>query len=169
MSIQELGSIGEFVSAIAVVVSLIYLAIQVKSGRTALEETQIRERLNQEFASNEYFNQLRNLLASDEQLASIEMKGISDLGSLTKIERRRFDELELSWIWAIQKYYHQQKVADLATPFEESALPLFRRRFCGLGFYEWWNMVKPEIADSEFREVIDRVVTMIQSENDGDS
>ena len=39
MSIQELGSIGEFVSAFAVFATLIYLAIQTRLIRKAAEET----------------------------------------------------------------------------------------------------------------------------------
>ena len=35
MSIQDLGSIGEFVSAIAVLITLMYLAIQIRAIRTA--------------------------------------------------------------------------------------------------------------------------------------
>ena len=166
MSIQDLGNIGEFISAIAVVISLIYLAIQVKSGRIALEDAQVRERLNQEFASNEYFNQLRNLVASDEQLASIEIRGIANLSSLDEVERRRFDELMLGWVWAIQKYYHQQKIANLAVEFEESAVPFFKRRFRGTGFIEWWEMTKAEVADPEFRKAIDQVVKVIQDESE---
>ena len=39
MSIQELGSMGEFVGAIAVLITLIYLSIQTRLTRRAAEET----------------------------------------------------------------------------------------------------------------------------------
>jgi hypothetical protein len=39
MSIEELGSLGEFVSAIAVLVTLIYLALQTRQARIAAQET----------------------------------------------------------------------------------------------------------------------------------
>jgi hypothetical protein len=39
MNIQELGSLGEFVGAIAVMVTLVYLAIQTRLTRKAAEET----------------------------------------------------------------------------------------------------------------------------------
>ena len=35
MTIQELGSIGEFISSIAVLLTLIYLAVQVRQTRNA--------------------------------------------------------------------------------------------------------------------------------------
>ena len=39
MTIQELGSLGEFVGAIAVMVTLVYLAVQTRLTRKAAEET----------------------------------------------------------------------------------------------------------------------------------
>ena len=36
MTIQDLGSIGEFVAAIATVATLVYLAIQIRSNTAAL-------------------------------------------------------------------------------------------------------------------------------------
>ena len=35
MSIQELGSIGEFVSSLAVLITLLYLAVQIRQTRNA--------------------------------------------------------------------------------------------------------------------------------------
>ena len=46
MSLAELGSLGEFVSAIAVLVTLVYLAIQTRQSRIAAEETASFARLN---------------------------------------------------------------------------------------------------------------------------
>ena len=39
MTIQELGALGEFVSAIAVIITLVYLAIQTRLTRKAAEES----------------------------------------------------------------------------------------------------------------------------------
>ncbi len=39
MSIMELGALGEFVGAIAVVATLVYLAIQIRQNTRAMEES----------------------------------------------------------------------------------------------------------------------------------
>ena len=39
MNIQDLGAIGEFVSALVVLVSLVYIAVQTRQARAAAEET----------------------------------------------------------------------------------------------------------------------------------
>ena len=40
MTIQELGSIGEFIGSLAVLLTLVYLAVQVKQSKKLLEENQ---------------------------------------------------------------------------------------------------------------------------------
>ena len=46
MTIEQLGSIGEFVAAIAVIVSLVYLAIQVKQHTSELAFQSFRDVFN---------------------------------------------------------------------------------------------------------------------------
>lgn len=47
MTIMELGALGEFVGAIAVVVTLFYLAVQIRASRKATEVSTSQELLNQ--------------------------------------------------------------------------------------------------------------------------
>ena len=108
MNWEAIGAIGEIVGAFAVVATLGYLAVQIRQNTE-------RERLTQEFASNQYFNELRMLVAGDEALADIEARGVDDLSSLTRVERRRFDELMVSWIWAMQKFYQQDQASMVVT------------------------------------------------------
>ena len=49
MSIQDLGSIGEFIAAIATLVTLVYLAMQIRHNTRALHQTS--ERTIEEHAS----------------------------------------------------------------------------------------------------------------------
>ena len=153
---QLLGNYGEFLGAIAVVVTLGYLGVQIRQNTE-------RERLAQEFSSNHYFHELRNLVASDAELAEIEFRGIADLSSLTPLERHRFDELQLSWVWAMHKAYQQFQAVDLATTWEGGSGPLLRRRCRGDGFREWWVASRDEISDVEFRESFERALSAATS------
>ena len=103
------------------------------------------------------------LIGSDEKLSDIEFRGIKNLTSLTDLERRRFDELLNDWLWALHKYYCQDKAEQLTTSFKQTALPLMRRRFGGHGFVEWWSEIREEFSDSEYRESIDHIVKAIAS------
>jgi len=150
MDWQAIGAIGEIVGAAAVVATLAYLAIQIRQNTE-------RERLAQEFLSNQYFNELRMLVASDPELAEIEMRGTANLSSLTPIERRRFDELMVSWVWAMQKAYRQMAAMRLATDFSGGE-HIFRRRFNGPGFISWWSAAKGEFTDPEFCAAMDELI-----------
>ena len=164
MNWDAIGAVGEVLGAVAVVGTLGYLALQIRQNTE-------RERLSQEFVSNKYFNELRVLVASDPELAEIEMKGVSDLSLLTDLERRRFDELTISWIWAIQKFYHQHQSSMVnvgaTTGFEEAGLPFMARRFMGAGFLEWWSQMRDEFsADEAFCDVMDALVAQLRRSMD---
>ena len=158
MTIQELGSLGEFVAAIATIATVVYLAIQVRSSRLAFEDSQEREALAQEHASNEYFNQLRMAVAQNGELADIEYRGTQDLDLLTDIEQRRFHQFMTSWIWAIHKAYLQSVANSIRVDFLVALDIHFNTYAKGRGFYKWWEEHKLEFVDPEFREAIDEVI-----------
>ena len=104
---QLLGNYGEFVGAIAVFATLIYLSIQVKHSKQATEaNTNIAER-NHSLALAQsqvarigmITNQVRSIALSEE-LAEIFVK-FEDAGldGLSKVEHRRFQS------WYIAQYY----------------------------------------------------------------
>jgi hypothetical protein len=55
MNWDAIGAIGEVLGAIAVVVTLIYLGVQIRQNTE-------REKMSQEFVANQYFNELRMLI-----------------------------------------------------------------------------------------------------------
>jgi len=151
MNWEAIGAIGEIMGALAVVATLGYLAVQIRQNTE-------REQLGQEFVSNQYFNELRMLIAGDEALADIEARGIRNVSSLSELERRRFDELMVSWIWAMQKFYNQDKASMVVTQFQGAIDTVVQRRFCGIGFVDWWHESRDEFVDEAFREDMDHVV-----------
>ena len=164
--LEQLANIGEFIGGVAVVVSVIYLAYQVRGSRLAFEDSQKREAIAQEFASNEYFHQMRMAIATDAELADIELRGIKDLESLSELEQRRFHQLITSWIWTIHKGYLQYKIDALQVNYLEALEIHFTEYMNGPGFYRWWEIHKKEFADAEFREAIDVVVQKTNGEYD---
>ncbi len=163
MTLQDLGNLGEFVAAVAVVISLIYLSIQVAASRSEFMASQEREKLTLEFTANEFFNELRMLVAGDESLADISIRGCQNLEDLNPKERLRFNELTRSWMWAFHKFYLQQKVVSLSVNFANTGLPLFSDRFAGDGFANWWREHRNEFGDEDFISAMDELVLKIGS------
>jgi hypothetical protein len=84
MSLEDLGNIGEFVAAIAVLVSLVYLALQIRQNTRA-----VRAGAHQAMADG--ISALSLTLSESSDLARIMVKGHADYDSLTLEERVRFD------------------------------------------------------------------------------
>ena len=80
---QLLGNYGEFFGAIAVVVTLGYLAVQIRHNTNATKAAT-------SFALNESLADTMGALRSDGELAEIWLKGMQDVGSLTSVEHVRF-------------------------------------------------------------------------------
>ena len=108
MNIQELGSLGEFVSAIAVMATLIYLAIQTRLTRKAAEETaSFQAKLS---ARNvvELYSHWRTLMANSE-IAEILVKARGG-EELSEKEQVLFEAVfeELFWTTASAAVTHYE-------------------------------------------------------------
>ena len=89
MTWDAIGAIGDFVGGIAVVASLIYLAIQVRhSARVTNQNTKEQQATNREAVLDAFFRW--RALVVDGELSRIYLKGCEDLAHLDGEERFRF-------------------------------------------------------------------------------
>ena len=83
MNIQELGSLGELIAAIATIATLLYLSIQIRANTKA---THLESRRTTQRQANEY----SALIANNAEAASLFRRGLGDIESLDADERIRF-------------------------------------------------------------------------------
>ncbi len=99
MNLQDLGNLGEFVGAIAVVATLVYLALQIRQNTRALGHAEQRAIL-------EDGNRWRANLIQDPEIAELYRKGLLDPNALDPIERLRFrmllDALFVTWLYGFR-------------------------------------------------------------------
>ncbi len=72
MTIQEIGSLGEFVAAIATIATLVYLAIQIRQNTAVARSAATQEVLGS-------FRELIRELALSPELGRIHTRGMNDL------------------------------------------------------------------------------------------
>ncbi len=84
LDITTLAAWGEFIGGIAVVVSLIYLAGQIRQNSNLLEAAAEDSRM-------QTFNASTALIVGDPEIARIFWDGIEDREALSKADQRRFD------------------------------------------------------------------------------
>ncbi len=131
MSIVEiLGYLGSFISSIAVVASVIYVAMEVKRANRLA-------RLSAIDALRDATNRFREILLQDGNL-EVWLKGMQENDELTDLERYRWDELGL-YLWDSTQATYLRAV-DLDEKFTLRRIG-YTVRFAsaGQGFMRWWE------------------------------
>ena len=122
MTLSDLGSLGEFVGAIGVVITLVYLAIQIRQNTHAMEESR-RLALAQTYqlradALQEMLVQAANSEHIGPILAKLTGVGypedVSSLDHLAPVERGRFRQWQIAQQthWDNMFYQYQQGFLD---------------------------------------------------------
>lgn len=107
MTIQDLGSIGEVVGAIATVVTLVYLAAQIRSNTSAVRATSAQ-------SVHEAFATWYRMLAGDAQLAQLVTDGLRDYSSLTETNKARFVSTFMAFLSCSQDAFIKWREGSLA-------------------------------------------------------
>ena len=93
MNWEALGALAEFTAAIAVILTLIYLAVQIKQSGQLVEQNNRLLDISIANATRDAQNEVSRIIASDMQAAKIFWAGLSDRSSLAEEERQSFDSM----------------------------------------------------------------------------
>jgi hypothetical protein len=132
MSIQELGSIGEFVAAIATIVTLVYLAFQINQNTRAVRASMLE-------ATGSRSMELAKFVAGDAELTRIVTTAMTHGPELGEADKRR---LELVFMAAMRSY--EVTVAHYASDYlDPSEYSGFGSNLSGWVaasyFSDWWE------------------------------
>ena len=140
-NLESLASLGEIVGAIAVVVSLLYLAVQVRQN-TRAQRLENASRILDRTAS------MQGALSRDSAMSVLFSKGVSDPSKLTPQERIQFT-------WAMYEFFGALEFMFLAA--NENSIPeeIWQRWSSAAawwltfpGVQAWWNARPIPFADS---------------------
>ena len=101
MTIAELGSLGEFIASLGVLITLIYLAIQMRQNTKAV-------RLNTAHSITEEWQDMFSLLASDQSLSEVFMEAAQN-EELSGVSRLRYNTFMGSAMRAYENAYLQNR------------------------------------------------------------
>lgn len=146
MTIQELGSLGEFVAAMGTLVTLVYLAIQIRKNTAAV-------RANSHQAISDSFIGLNEWIARDPEVARIFRLGMSNLDNLSDDERIRFGFMLLAVLHAYETTYYQYRVGTLDEQLFDSIARDMTVVMTYPGVKQWWDETPFSFSD-EFREFL---------------
>jgi len=131
MSWDAVGAIGEVVGAIAVVITLIYLAVQIKQNRQDVQTSNFHRVADS-------FNELNRQIAGDAELARILNEGFANYNELSDVEKTQFGMIFLTCARVYDSLYHQIRRGTGDKELWESELGTLRW-FCSMpGYRNWW-------------------------------
>jgi hypothetical protein len=136
MTLMELGALGEFLGAIGVIVTLIYLAVQIRQNTRAMEEGR-KLALAQTYQMRSDALQDMMVTAANSEIGGIIVKLTSNgypehldsLEALTSVERGRFRQWQIAQQthWDNMHFQYQQGFLDpeyFRDAFEERVVRL---------------------------------------------
>jgi hypothetical protein len=155
MNWEALGAIGEIVGAVAVVVTLGYLAVQIRQNTRSLRAAAVQEVVR---SANEW----SSLQVRDAKLSVIFAKGINDYSSLSAEQQAQFSHMlyvAFRNYWVAKELTDQGLIAVNASEAYEAAI---RFVFQSPTMLNWLDESGPYLA-RELRERIRNLVATPQA------
>jgi hypothetical protein len=139
MELQEWAAVGEILAAVAVVVTLVYLARQVQQGSSNIHNST-------SWAITQALAHLNERISSDGEFADLWLRGLRDVDGLTQVEGERFRSYAMDLL-NLAVYVHAHP-----TPEHQFFVPyLAQLAQQGPGFRSMIQLVKgslpPELCD----------------------
>jgi len=132
MSLGDLANLGQVIGAIAVVVSLFYVAHQIRQNTNAVRSATAQ-------AVHEHFAKWYQLVAADAELSKIVATGLRDYGSLSEEERVRFIATFMSFLSYSQNAFLKWREKLLAPPLWMGWELVIMNLVCAPGGKAFWK------------------------------
>lgn len=146
MSLENLASFASVVSALAIVVSAIYAAIQIGQNTRAIRATAFQEVVNS-------FAEISFDIAKDEQLADLSLRAGRDLDALSEVERLRYSLMMLSFLRRAENVLFQSNTHMLTSEHWSGIRNSIKANLAPPGARECWRDIEDRL-NPDFRAFV---------------
>jgi hypothetical protein len=150
MNWDAIGAIGEIVGAVAVLVTLIYLSVQIRQNTKAVRSTAIDSSITA-------LSAIRDRILSDKEIAEMYVLGSEDPDALDKADLTRFRMLLTNTLFAMMNLYENSKDTGISEAFWANQKANIRRVLATNGGKWFWGEYRHEFED-EFAKVVDQII-----------
>ena len=148
MNWDAIGAIGEMIGASAVVISVVYLALQIRKQTHESRLAATRELNNQNVQS-------QTVITENAEIASIYLKAVRDYESLPDLDRLRISlQFQRNFRMLEQQFLHI-KSGNVEASYLESVNKAYREWLVFPGVKQWWKLSKHHF-DSGFCAYIEQ-------------
>lgn len=158
MKLEKWGLVAEVISAIAIVLSLIFVGLQVKQSSDAQTQTGTQAVISG-------YNDGNRALTLDPDLVCIFLRGAHDYSSLTGAERVRFSSFFLGMFNVQQQIYRLRQNGDVDADIGSGLGAQLGDIVRLPGVYEWFQ-TRAHWYGHDFREYIESLRSEPVSQNE---
>ncbi|MBW2496603.1 MAG: hypothetical protein JRF61_04960 [Deltaproteobacteria bacterium] len=151
MDITTLAAWGEFLGGIAVVVSLIYLASQIRQNSKLLRSSTAS-------VNGDALTRNLILIAQNPELAGIFHGGLGDRDSLSEVDKQRFDALLAIQLNGVQQHFRLARDGSIGPETWADMDQLMRWSTIRPGFRQYWLQWGEQTHRGDFRDYIDGLI-----------
>jgi hypothetical protein len=151
MTLEQLSFIAEIVAAAAVVISLVYVALQIKQNTMTLASSAQRDSAN-------IYIEFQKFMVRDKDLLATIIRSETDPGSLDEVERRQaWAVVDMFIEIAASEYYRFKHHILPASAWE----PIVRgiRDLMAMPIYQEYWAARNHLYADDYRVFIDRLIS----------
>lgn len=148
MPIDQLANYAEIFGAVAVIVSLLYVALQIRANTR-------EQRLNRANESADNYSRFQMLLIENPEFRDLWVKGADDITALTPSELLGFGAYMALWVDSLVRVRAQMSSGYAKLSIPQVAMrykPVIRRR----GPFQWWQRARNGY-DKDLQDMIDKL------------
>jgi hypothetical protein len=151
MDITTLAAWGEFIGGIAVVVSLVYLASQIRQNSRLVRSSTTS-------ANADSANAVNLPIVQDAEIARIYWDGLADRAALSEPDRRRFDPLITLQLAMVNQQYEFAADGTGSPSVWQRQLNGLRWQVQQPGIQQWWRDWGTISFEGEFADLVDGLI-----------
>ena len=149
MSLEDLGNIGEFVAAVGVIVSLIYLGVQIRQNTRSVRTASYQSWFDS-------YSNFSNTILANPELDALFHHGATDPDSLTPEERRHFDGISRRAFRLWENLYHHRLQGTIDADLYSTWRETFSRAAQAPGAKLYWGEEQGVFSEA-FREEAEKL------------
>jgi len=150
MSLQEFAWLGASMSGVGVVLSVIYVSIQIRNNTRAVRASAFQQVVNS-FAAISFD------IAKDKNLADLYLRAGRDFASLSEVERAQYSFILLSFLRRAENVFFQTEIRMLYTEHWPGIRNSIKAIMAAPGAQACWSEIKNRL-NPEFRAFIDGLI-----------
>ncbi len=141
MTLENLGNLGDFVGGIGVIVTLVYLAIQIRSNTQTVRAASLESVVNSH-------SQFLDRLASDPEVSRIWFSGLWADAQLTEEEGDRLLALLFSAVRRWESAFHNVRTGTIEHSSWAGLHAEYTDAFASPGATRRWPEIRPTLSQS---------------------